>query len=274
MKLTINFIAIFFLLFSCGSNLELEGEFVKVLKSDKENNIYTFDFNETLKLSDNVDNYLVTDKNANKSIATIEKGIISYNNCQIIIDKKENVLTNICTIDNQSYSNDYWSKEKVERYLTNLEDVNFREYIDKNYLSKLDEFYGIPRFDDLTDEDKTHIDKATLETNPSYPFISFGDFNKDGRYPDVAVIGAYKFSYLYDVDYSSQKPLSSLFILHADTDEIIEYNFPNIYPFIEDQKSVKIKDKNNIMILNLKEWNGWDVTWNGQKYKNTYVNLH
>ncbi len=273
MKNILQFLACLVLFTSCNDKLDLEGEFVKVIKSDLENNVYTFDFNNKIKISDNGQNYLVTDANGNKSIATFEKGLISYNNCNIVIDKTENVLTNTCTNNNKSYSDDYWPLEKVNKYLSNIGDIKYDNYINPYLQAISDGYDAVPTKADLNDKDKEHLDKNIETSNPFYPFMVFGDFNNDNKYPDIAVFGTNQEGMdIYDKYYTS------LHFLHAGSERLKNYNFEKLYPFMEalngSQMGFDDKQQDIVRIYNIKDWSGWDITWKNGRYINEYVNLH
>jgi hypothetical protein len=261
-----------FLLFGCSKQVKLEGEFVEVIKSDKENNVYSFDFNNTLIISDNGDNYLVADETGNKSIASVENGIISYNDCQIIVDTKGNVLTQSCQVRGKSQSNDYWPKEKVEIYLSNIHDIKYDKYINQYLGAVSDGYDAVPELSALNEKDTKHLDKTIMDKNPFYPFMCFGDFNNDNKYPDIAVIGSNQEGYNIYEDYNS------FYFLHAGTEELKYYDFDKIYPFMESLNGETMgntdKDKDVIRFYNLEDWSGWDIYWENKRYKSRYVNLH
>jgi len=275
---------------SCSRDkIDLEGKFIKVLSKNKKYNIYTFDFNETINIDKNGDNYLITDKNGNKSIGTFENNIISYNNCKILIDIKHNLLIKTCNIKNKSFSNDYWPQKRVAAYLSNLKDIKYKEFIN-DYLSRYNGEGGfkikVPEITDLNEKDKAHLDKSAIKTNPNYPFIALGDFNNDNKYPDIATITyPNTLNSLYEKEpYYMEKDKNlvntSLGFFYAGSSKLIFFNFKEFYPFIDSDGGIYINKNNeitaakNLRILNLKDWSGWDIKWNGRRHYAEYVNLH
>lgn len=268
-----------FLFFSCSSDkINMEGKFIKVLSKNKEYNVYTFDFNDTFEISNNGDNYLVSDKNGNKTVATMENGILNFNNCKILLDKKENVLVKTCTQGNKSYSNDYWPKVKVDKYLANIKEIKFDEYLNR-YLMIYDDEGGfairVAKINALNDIDKKLIEERkkeyeALNNNPYFPFMAFGDFNNDNKYPDIAAITKLDFDYVSIYNYD--EAYTSLTFLFAGSEKLKDYKFKEFYPLIEN--SGDIQNSNSVLIVNLKDRSGWSIWWERRRAHKEYVNLH
>jgi len=264
---------------SCNSKdkVKIEGEFVKV--QSKKFDVYTFNFNDMLTINDNGDNFLITDGNGNKSIGTIENGIISLNNnCKILIDNTENVLIKTCQNNNSSISSDYWPKEKIAEYFSDLNNINFHNYINGNLSKNLQNdaylaFFGegdIP----LPESQKKYINKELQKNNPFYPYMCFGDFNGDKIYPDIATI-------IGNAEAGFDKDYFGLIVLHAGAKHEVHIR-SEFYPWLSSGHNFKEwimspneeKQKNTFYSKDNDNNNMTGFEWNGYKYKPNYINMH
>jgi len=248
-----------------------------VENENKEFGVFTFDFNQKITINKNGDNYLISDKDGNKSIGTYEKGMISLNkNCNILIDLTEDVLVETCQSGSNLNSVDYWPKEKASEYVKSINGVNYKEYIDELLSSSYRGYNYIPSFDELPDSEKSFIDDAKLKNNPFYPFMCFGDFNGDNKLPDIAaIIGNAQAG--FDIDYFE------VVILHAGSSRIKKINYSDEFcPWIEKDNQYKHWNRSStegemgdVIRTNCNEKRRASYYyWRNDKYNIGGINLH